>query len=126
MGVKLVDLLDALGVEPGRATGVDGVDTEDLAVLCALASRAPLAMHQADLEPACYLSRRTVSRRLCGLVSLGLVQRKGTRGGYLVTPRGLAVLKTIDLPGESRKILGATLAGRELLSGSGKNRGGGH
>jgi hypothetical protein len=75
---------------------------------------------QADIEAACYLSRRTISGRLCGLMARGLVTRKGKRSGYVISARGVEVLKSLDLPDEARKILCGTPAGRDLFGGFGK------
>jgi hypothetical protein len=112
-----------LGLPEPTAPAVPGpaaVDSEDLYVLCALASRHPLMMDQAALEAACYLGRGTISDRIRGLMAKGLVTRKGKRGGYSISALGVEVLKSTDLPDDARKILCATPSGRDLFDGLGK------
>jgi uncharacterized membrane protein len=111
-------LLAGVSSEGGRQQqnpDFEGMDDEEIAILCALASHRPRYIDQAEIEAASDLSRKTISGRLNRLKERGLVLQKDQRGGYLISAQGMALLKTLTLPDGVRKILCGTASGQRLF-----------
>jgi hypothetical protein len=82
---------------------IPAVDEEDLRILQCVANAAPRLLSQDEIEAESRISRRTISKRLRGLLESGLVrQPKGPKSGTTITPDGQTLLAKLNPPGRAQ------------------------